>query len=286
MSKLLTGMLHLPALPGAPRAELPLASIEERAIGEARLLHESGFDAAILENFGDAPFFKERVESITIASMTRIAAAVRKEVPLLRLGINVLRNDARAALGIACAVGASFIRVNVHVGGTATDQGMIEGRASETLRLRRELGADVAIWADVQVKHGRSLAHAGIAEEAADAVERGLADALIVSGPATGKSASREDVLEVKRLALGVPIYVGSGITEKSVKEFLAAADGVIVGTALKAGGLTSNPIDRDRALRLVKAARGAATSGSRSPRSSSTRRGGAAPKDLRRSRR
>jgi membrane complex biogenesis BtpA family protein len=256
MAKLLTGMLHLPALPGAPRAKVPLASIEERAVQEARLLHETGFDAAILENFGDAPFFKERVDPITIASMTRIAAAVRKEVPGLRLGINVLRNDARSALGIACAVGASFIRINVHVGATATDQGVIEGRAAETLRLRRELGADVAIWADLQVKHGRSLAHGGIAEEAADAVERGLADALIVSGPATGKSASLEDLLDVKRLEVGVPVHVGSGVTEHSVTEFLAIADGAIVGTALKQGGLTSSPIDRERALRLVKAAR------------------------------
>jgi hypothetical protein len=256
MSKLLTGMLHLPALPGAPRAEAPLAIIEERALEEARLLHGIGFDAAILENFGDAPFFPDRVEPITVASMTRIAAAVRKEVPGLRLGINVLRNDARAAVGIAAAVGAGFIRVNVHVGATATDQGVIGGRAFETVRLRRALGADVAIWADVQVKHGRSLAHAAIAGEAADAVERGLADAIIVSGPATGKSASLEDVLEVKRLELGVPVYVGSGITEGSVKEFLAISDGVIAGTALKRGGLTSNPIDRERALRFVKAAR------------------------------
>jgi membrane complex biogenesis BtpA family protein len=256
MAKLLTGMLHLPALPGAPRAEEPLASVEGRAVEEARLLHEVGFEAAILENIGDAPFFPDQVEPITIASMARIAAAVRKEVPGLRLGINVLRNDARAALGIAAAVGASFIRVNVHVGATATDQGVIEGRAAETLRLRRALGAEVAIWADVQVKHGRSLAHGNITVEATDAVERGLADALIVSGPATGKSASLEDLLDVKRLDLGVPVYVGSGVTEHSVTEFLAIADGAIVGTALKKGGLTSSPIDRERALRLVKAAR------------------------------
>lgn len=256
MSKLLTGMLHLPALPGAPRAEESLASIEARALEEAALLWEIGFDAAILENFGDSPFFQDGVEAVTIAAMARIAAAVRRQVPGLRLGINVLRNDARGALAIAAAVDASFIRVNVHVGSTATDQGVIEGRAAETLRLRRALRADVAIWADVQVKHGRSLAHAGIVEEAADAVERGLADALIVSGPATGKSASLEDVLAVRGIGLGVPVYVGSGITEESVKAFLANSDGVIVGTALKRDARTSSPIDRERALRLVKAAR------------------------------
>ncbi|MGH9322016.1 MAG: BtpA/SgcQ family protein [Vicinamibacteria bacterium] len=256
MPKLLAGMLHLPPLPGSPLRRSSLDSIEERLLGEARILEEAGFDALVLENFGDVPFFKDRVEPVTIAAMTRLAVGVRREASGLRLGINVLRNDAEAALSVAFAVEAQFIRVNVHVGATATDQGVIEGRAAKTVRLRAALGAEVEIWSDVQVKHGKSLAHASIEDEADDAVKRGLADALIVSGRATGEAASFDDVRRVKELGLQVPVYVGSGVTEENVKALLDVCDGVIVGTSLKEGGRTTNAIDRDRARTFVEIAR------------------------------
>jgi membrane complex biogenesis BtpA family protein len=256
METLLTGMLHLPALPGAPAAELELGRIEEMVLAEARTLMDAGFDAAILENFGDAPFFKHEVGPDTVASMTRLATRVRSELPGLRLGINVLRNDARAAIAIAAANGSRFVRVNVHVGATATDQGIIEGRAAESLRFRKQLGSEVAIWADVHVKHGKSLSHASLLDEAEDAVGRGRADALIVSGRGTGKLASLDEVRAVKALDLGVPVYLGSGVTEANVKEFLAASDGVIVGTALKQDGRTTARVDPERARRFVAAAR------------------------------
>jgi membrane complex biogenesis BtpA family protein len=257
MTKLLVGMLHLPPLPGSPLGRSSLDAIEERVLADARVLAEAGFDAAILENYGDVPFFKDRVDPATVASMSRLAVAVRAEASALRLGINVLRNDAASALAIAFAAGADFIRVNVHVGATATDQGIIEGRAAETLRLRAALGADVEIWSDAHVKHGRSLAHSGIEGEAEDAVLRGLADALIVSGRATGEPASLDEVRRVKALDLGVPLYVGSGVTAENVREVLASSDGVIIGTALKEGGRTANPVDRERAGRFVGKARG-----------------------------
>jgi len=244
-------MLHLPALPGSPGSRDSLGHIETRVVSEARLLRDVGFSTAILENFGDVPFFKDRVGPSTIASMTRLACAVRASVPDLPLGINVLRNDARAALAVAVAAEAAFIRVNVHVGATATDQGIIEGRAAETLRARAALGASVAIWADVHVKHGQSLAHDTIADEAEDAVRRGLADAVIVSGQGTGEATSLDDLRAVAALELGVPVYVGSGVTAGTVESLLDVADGVIVGTAIKVDGKTTNPIDRRRAERL-----------------------------------
>ncbi len=256
MARSLVGMLHLPALPGAPSSSRALADIESQAVAEARILESAGFDAAVLENFGDVPFGKTAgVE--TVAFMTRIACAVRAEAPDLDLGINVLRNDARSALAVASACGAAFIRVNVHVGATATDQGIIEGRAAETLRARAALGSSVEIWSDVHVKHGRSLAHETIAEEAEDAAKRGLADALIVSGAGTGKPTSSSDLEAVKARGLGCPIYVGSGVTEDNVQALLEVADGVIVGTSLKSGTSTLDALDADKAASFVRLARG-----------------------------
>ena len=56
----------------------------------------------------------------------------------LPVGVNVLRNDAAAALAVARVVGARFIRVNVHTGAMWSDQGLLQGRAHETLRRRRK----------------------------------------------------------------------------------------------------------------------------------------------------
>jgi hypothetical protein len=259
MGKLLIGMVHLPALPGAPRAALPMEAIEERARQEARLLREAGFHGCVVENYGDSPFHKNKVEPVTVAAMARVVAAIGREQPGWRLGVNVLRNDAHAAVAIAAACGASFVRVNVHVGAAATDQGVIEGGAAETLRLRRSLGASVEIWADVHVKHARPLSHAGIEREAEDAVRRGHADALLVSGPGTGAQAELEDVRRVAGLGLGVPVFVASGVTERTVTRFLEFADGVIIGTALKTNGDTQAPLDPERVRRLVAAARAGA---------------------------
>jgi membrane complex biogenesis BtpA family protein len=263
VSKLLIGMVHLPALPGAPRSEQRLEAIEARALEEARALHGSGFDGCIVENYGDIPFHKDTVEPITVAAMTRIVGVVCRALPGWRVGVNVLRNDARAALAIAAATGARFVRVNVHVGATATDQGVIEGRAAETLRLRRDLGAAVEIWADVHVKHGRSLAHATTAREAEDAVHRGLADAVIVSGAGTGEATDLDDVRAAAELRLGVPVLVGSGVTAENCAALLRLADGAIVGTALKRSAVTTAPLDAERLRRFVEAAR--AASGPRS---------------------
>lgn len=258
MGKVLIGMVHLPALPGAPRAELPMDAIEERARLEARVLREAGFHGCVVENYGDSPFHKDAVEAVTVAAMARVVAAICRDQPGWRVGVNVLRNDAQSAVAIAAACGARFVRVNVHVGATATDQGVLEGRAGKTLRLRRVLGAAVEIWADVHVKHGRPLAHADIEREAEDAVRRGHADALLVSGPGTGAAAELEDVRRVAGLGLGVPVLVASGVGERTVARFLEFADGVIVGTDLKTNGDTQAPLDPERTRRFVAAARAA----------------------------
>jgi len=248
--------VHLPALPGAPRAEATIDAIEAQALAEARLLHGAGYDGCVVENYGDTPFYKDSVDAVTVASMTRIVAAVCRALPGWRVGVNVLRNDARAAVAIATASGARFVRVNVHVGATATDQGVIEGRAAETLRLRKALGSNVEIWADVHVKHGRSLAHAEIEREAEDAVQRGHADALIVSGAGTGKATDLDELQRVRDQKLGVPVLAGSGVTLDNAADILQIADGVIVGTSLKKNARTDAALDPERTRRFVETAR------------------------------
>ena len=226
------------------------------AVADARALVDGGMDAVLIENYGDAPFTPGRVEPATVAALAVVAREVRAAVPAAALGINVLKNDARAALAIACAVGARFIRVNVHAGAVLADQGVVQSDAYGTLRDRRLLAADVKIFADVGGKHAVPLAPVDLDQHARDLVHRGLADGLVVSGQATGAATALGDVKRVRGAVPGVPLLVGSGATPDTAAELLSIADGLIVGTALKRDGDVNAPVDPERVRRLVAAAR------------------------------
>ncbi|MBI2920240.1 MAG: BtpA/SgcQ family protein [Planctomycetes bacterium] len=252
--KPLVGMVHLLPLPGSPRWGGSMAAVVRRATADARALAAGGFDALIVENFGDAPFLKSDLPAETVAALTRCVTEVARATDL-PAGVNALRNDARAALGIAAATGARFIRVNVHTGAAVTDQGVIEGRAGETLRHRAAWGGEVGILADLGVKHSAPLAARPLAEEAADAVHRGMADVLVITGPATGAFPRLRDFGLAARA--GAPVLAGSGVTEGTVRKVLQVADGAIVGTSIKEGGVAEGPVDPERAKRFVARARG-----------------------------
>ncbi len=250
----LIGVIHLPALPGSPGHQLSTDEIIARALADGQTLAKASFDAAIIENFGDVPFPATRVAPATVAAMSIVAEQVRRTTGL-HIGINVLRNDAEAALGIAAVVGATFIRVNVHTGVSATDQGLIEGRADETLRHRKLLAKRIAILADVHVKHATPVSQPDIAAAARDTAYRGLADGLIVTGPATGEPVALEDLRRVREAVLDRRLFAGSGVTADTVAGLLEVANGIIVGSGLKAGGDPSGPIDEDLAAAFAQAA-------------------------------
>jgi len=257
LSRTLIGMVHLAPLPGSPRWAGSMAGVTAAAVGDARALVEGGLDALLVENWGDAPFTPGRVEPATVAAMTAVAGAIRQALPAVPLGINVLKNDARAALAVACAAGAAFIRVNVHAGAVLADQGIVHSDAYHTLRDRRLLGADVKIFADVQGKHAVPLAPVELEQEARDLVHRGLADALVVSGKATGEATPLGDVKRVRgAVGGGVPLLVGSGVTADSIADVLSVADAAIVGTFVKRDGDVRNPVDPARVRALVARAR------------------------------
>jgi membrane complex biogenesis BtpA family protein len=252
---ILIGMVHLPALPGSAGYAGSMSAVIEHAVRDAVTLADAGFGVILIENFGDAPFTPGRVAASTVAAFA-IAAHEVARATKRPIGINVLRNDAASALGIAAAVGAALIRVNVHTGVAATDQGIIEGRAQETLELRQRVAPDVGIFADVHVKHATPLSQPDIALAAEETAYRGRADALIVSGAATGQPPDRNDVNRVRLAVPDRPVLIGSGATVETVQEWLRCADGVIVGSALKAGRRIEQPIDAESARAFVAAAR------------------------------
>lgn len=250
----LIGMVHLKALPGSPGFTGDIGAVESSALTDVATLLAGGVDAILVENFGDVPFQKT-VDAVTIAAMTRIIRAI-VELSDVPVGVNVLRNDPQAALSIATVTGAEFIRVNVHIGAMVTDQGLIEGQAAETLRLRDSLGADVAILADVGVKHATPYDEKwSLEQEAKDAWNRGLADALIVSGSGTGAPTNAVDLERVKHAVPEAPLIVGSGVNNETLTEF-SLATAWIVGTALKREGAIENEVELTQVLRLTNSNR------------------------------
>lgn len=243
-------VIHLDALPGAHRYGGDMEPIFAKALQEAHIYQEAGVDGVIIENFKDAPFYPQRVPVETVAAMSAVAREVVKST-YLPVGINVLRNDAVAGMAIAAAVGAEFIRVNVHLGAVVADQGIIQGNAHESLRLRQQLGASALIFADIGVKHAAPLVQRELAVEAQELAERGCVDALIVSGRYTGDATSLEDVQAVRQ-ATEMPLLIGSGTTENNLAELRAHVDGFIIGSAFKVGGQVLNPVSADRVQTLV----------------------------------
>jgi len=251
------GMIHLRALPGSPRWAGSMDAVIDAALDDARALAEGGADALLVENHGDMPFAPVRVDAATVAAMAVAVHVIRAAVPL-PIGVNVLKSDALSALAVASATGAVFIRVNVHVGAVVADQGLLQSTSYESLRYRRLLGLDIKILADVQAKHAVPLAPVPIELETRDAVARGLADGLVVTGVATGEPTAMGDLKKVRGAAPGMPLLVGSGATADNAAELLSIADGLIVGTSVKRDGVLANPVEAARVRRLVDAARGA----------------------------
>jgi membrane complex biogenesis BtpA family protein len=255
----LVGVVHLPALPGSPRADLRggasacVARIVAGVRRDVDALASAGFDAVVVENFGDAPFEPGAVSPVTVACMTAcVGAAVSASKSAV--GVNILRNDVRSALGVAAATGAAFVRVNVHVGAVVADQGLIEGRAHETMRDRAAWGCNgIAVWADVDVKHAAPLAPRPVGEVTKDAVLRGLADAVLVTGQATGAAVDAKALAAV-RAATKVPVLVASGAIPEDLPRLAdLGADGVIVGSWLRRDGRAGGPIDRRRSTSFAR---------------------------------
>jgi membrane complex biogenesis BtpA family protein len=259
----LVGVIHLPRLPSTHYVgEVGVEEVVERAVKESRILEELGYGGIIVENFGDAPFLKRVRDPLTLAAFTVVAREVVKSVRI-DVGINLLRNSGLEAYSVALATGAKFIRVNSLVETLLTDSGVV-GPEAPRLRNVRFNYPGVKIFADIVCKHGSSLSYLAYREQSlvkggtepledlvADAVERGRADALVVTGTRTGEEPDVEFLSKVKSVS-PVPVLVGSGATPENLEVLLRRADGVIVGSYIKADGKAGNPVDFERARRFV----------------------------------
>lgn len=245
VSKPLIACIHLLPLPGSPRYTGNMRQVFETALSEAAIFSRYPIDGLIVENFRDVPFYPDQLPPETIAAMAAVTHEVVKTVKM-PVGVNALRNDAASAMAIATAAEARFIRVNVHMHTVVSDQGILQGTSHTTLRLRAALRANVLIMADVGVKHATPLGSRDLATETCDVTDRGLADAVIVSGDATGSPTRPADV-ETVRQHTPLPILIGSGVTPDNLPQLYPKANGMIVGSFFKQDGQADNLVEEHR---------------------------------------
>lgn len=253
--KTIIGMIHTRALPGTPRAAVPVQSLIDHAVAEARTYQDAGIHALAIENMHDIPYLNRNVGPEVVASMTAIALAVKAAVSL-PVGIQILAGANQAALAVALAANLDFIRAEGFVFAHVADEGLMQSDAGELLRYRRQIGAEhIPIFCDIKKKHSSHTITDDVSiEETAHAAEFFLADGLIITGTATGQEADLKELKRVKE-RVSLPVMVGSGIKATNISDYLAVADGVIVGSDVKQGGHWSNPIDPARVRALVQAA-------------------------------
>lgn len=248
------GMVHLLPLPGSPRWNGSMDQVLERALQDARTLEEGGVDGLLVENYGDTPFFPGATPPETVAAMARVTGEV-VGASRLPVGVNVLRNDASGALAVAVSTGARFVRVNVHTGSMFTDQGLLQGQAHLTLRKRESLGSHVSILADILVKHATPPPGTTLEGAARDSWHRGMADGLILTGTETGEPVGPEAVRGLREaLPQGAKLWAGSGATSDTAGSLAQVFDGIIVGSALQAGGRAGRGVDASRVRAFMAA--------------------------------
>jgi membrane complex biogenesis BtpA family protein len=251
----LVGMVHLRALPGTPYSAHSVADIVRTAVVEAKALEAAGFDALIVENMHDRPYLFDASGAATVAPFSIACAAVVDAVKI-PVGVQVLSGANLAALAIAHAAGASFIRVEGFVFAAVADEGLLsKACAGDLLRERKRLGAEsIAVLADVRKKHS---SHALTADLDIGAWVRGAeffgADGVIVTGSETGAEPSLAEVTGA-RAATKLPVCIGSGATPSNLAALMQHADAVIVGSALKREGRWSEELDPARVAAIVKA--------------------------------
>lgn len=247
----LIAMCHLAALPGRPRydAAAGMAAVAADLARDVEALQEAGVDGLLFCNENDIPY-QLRVGPEVATAMTAAVMEVRPDVQV-PFGVNILW-DAKATLAVAVAVGAAFVR-EVFTGVYESDMGLFAPEIGDVAGYRHMIGADdVALFANITPEFSRSVSARPVADRARGAAYMGV-DALLISGAQAGIGAERADLLCAKEAVPDVPVIANTGVNHDNVADILGVADGVIIGTSLKVDGCTWNPVDPERARRMVE---------------------------------
>jgi len=233
----------LPGSPGFDRCE-GMPAILRRAREETRILIDSGVHGILFANEADVPYL-QTLGPETVAAFASLVGEIMAEYRI-PYGINVLL-DPVAAVGIAHACGASFVR-GYFAGGYVTDVGIMDTRGPEALRLRANLGAErIQLLHNLVCAFGVPFVQRPQAEEAYGIRAHVGVDGFTISGRAAGFAPDPSFFSQVRGAVPGVAIVAGTGVSKDNLAQFLEVSDGVIVVTGLRKDGRTLNPVDPRR---------------------------------------
>ncbi len=260
-AKPVIAMVHLGALPGSPLhdAEAGMDGIVEAAARDLDALMAAGVDAVMFGNENDRPYELE-VDTASTAAMAFVIGKLRNRITV-PFGVNVLW-DPVATVALAAATGASFCR-EIFTGLYASDMGLWAPDAGRAMRYRDRLArSDLLMLYNVSAEFADSIDRRPLADRARSAVFSSIPDAVLVSGAITGEAARMEDLEAVKAALPDTPVLANTGVKHETIDEVFRIADGCVVGSSLKVGGNTWNPVDPERVadfMAQVRKARGEA---------------------------
>lgn len=247
VDKPIIAMAHLPAMPGTPHydSKRDVDGIVESVRRDIGHLLQAGVNAILFCNEDDRPYsFNVGFEAVAV--MTRVITEVRP--PDLPFGVDFLW-DGKAALAVAKATGAAFIR-EVVTGVYESDMGLWAPDAAELYRYRKMIDAEnVRVFANISPEFASPLGTRSIYERARSAAVSSLVDAILIAGPMAGAEPDLSLLVQAKEALNGrTPLVLNTGANVDNIVRFLAYADAAIVGSSLKVDGQTWNPVDPQRA--------------------------------------
>ncbi|MCJ7623821.1 MAG: BtpA/SgcQ family protein [Anaerolineaceae bacterium] len=252
-NKPIIGMVHLAGLPGSVHFDQPFSEVSLRAVEDARILVEAGFDAILFQNTGDVPASEEGDEA-TVAFMTAVGMMIKDVCPI-PVGVNVLMNGSKAAFAIAGAINAAFVRIKINTGAVVTSTGIVQGMPHEVLAFRKRINAgNILIFGDVHDRTSAPIGEFPLHIQADLAIRHGGVDALVISGYDVADTQAR-----LKMLREHFPesyLITGGGANTENLAEFIDLSDAIIVGSNVKTGGGFLDPVDPVKAKNLMDAAR------------------------------
>lgn len=244
-------MAHFPPLPGAPLydAGTGMDGILDYVSRDLENLQDGGVDCIMFGNEGDRPYLL----NASPESLAAMAAAIGKLKDMLKVpfGVNYLW-DPVATVALGVATGAAFAR-EIFTGVYDSDMGLWQPDAAKAVRLRHNLGCDdMKLLFNVNAEFASPIGTRPIEMRAKSAAFSSLADVILVSGPMTGQPVDGSDLRSVKEAVGGTPVFANTGVNKDNIADILSVADGVVIGTHLKADGDTWNSVDPERVRRFM----------------------------------
>ncbi|MBQ1505622.1 MAG: BtpA/SgcQ family protein [Erysipelotrichales bacterium] len=253
MKNHLSAVVGVPALPGTLNYDgTPFSQIVDQCVAEAKQLYSYGIRDILIQNIGDLPMIQKPGKDTT-AFMSVVASKVRDALPNdCEIGISVLMNDGEGELAAAEASGADYIRAKIYVGAMVAAGGIETSCMDEVLQLKQRLGSAVKIRADIHDRTGVPLGNPSLTDACEQALSKGLADVLIITGKNPEETLSM--VHEVKTAFPHTEVHIGGGAKPSNLKEFLKEADGIVVGSYLKKDGKIFESLDHSRLTEFMNA--------------------------------